>query len=173
MLLLLQLAAAADTLLVQQLPPVRSTFEQIIFVASGLTSIATLVLMVAVILMLGTLRRNAIETKAQVGGLVDDTRELIAAAHEIVAESRETVVEAGERVRDTVDNLADRVDEMSELLGRITKSANRVAAVASTAIGGIKLGARAFGFGKKKKRKKSTRPERAASAERPRVRRRD
>ena len=173
MLLLLQLAAAADTLLVQQLPPVRSTFEQIIFVASGLTSIATLVLMVAVILMLGTLRRNAIETKEQVGGLVVDTRELIAAAHEIVAESRETVVEAGERVRDTVDNLADRVDEMSELLGRITKSANRVAAVASTAIGGIKLGARAFGFGKKKKRKKSTRPERAAAAERPRVRRRD
>jgi hypothetical protein len=70
-----------------------------------------------------------------------------------------------------VDNLADRVDEMSELLGRVTRSANRVAAVAGTALGGLKLGARALGLGRKKKRKK--RPTRDGATERPRVRQRD
>jgi len=61
--------------------------------------------------------------------------------------------------------------ELSELLGRVTRSADRVASVAGTALGGLKLGARALGLGRKKKRKKRTKQD--ASAERPRVRRRD
>jgi hypothetical protein len=58
-MLLLQLTTAADTLLVQQLPAVRSPFEQLVFVASGLTSILTLVLLIIVLVMLVALRRSA------------------------------------------------------------------------------------------------------------------
>jgi hypothetical protein len=71
------------------------------------------------------------------------------------------------------------------MLGRIHTSAEKVAAVAGTAIGGIKLGARAMGLGGRGK-KKAKRPLSRAAArrqrlaeeadgddERPRLRRRD
>lgn len=189
-MLFLQLTAAADTLLVQQLPPIRSTFEEVVVVASGLTSILTLVLLVVLLVMIASLRAKAKGTKERLDELLSelrpmaasatemykDVRAVAAAANEMMSESRETVVAVNERVRETVDTLADRVDEMSALIGRVSRSAERVATVASTAIGGIKLGARALGFGRKKKKKKRSRQVRAVerdATERPRVRRRD
>ena len=188
-MLLLQVAAVADTLLVRQLPPVRTMFEQIVFVASGLVSILTLVLLVALIVMIGALRAKAEETKTKLDDLLkdlqpmaksatamyEDVRAVAAAASEMVAESRDTVHASNLRVRKTVDTLADRVDELSAMIGRVNRSAERVAAVASTAIGGIKLGARALGLGRKKKVR--DRPDDRLgdedATERPRLRRRD
>lgn len=41
-MLILQLAAAADTVLVRAVPPLRTPFEQVVYVASGLTSLLVL-----------------------------------------------------------------------------------------------------------------------------------
>lgn len=179
----LQLAAAADTVLVRQMPPVRSTFEQIFFVASGLTSVLTLALVAVLLVALLVLRTKADDLKAKIEELLvelrplaksatamsEDVRAVAADVKAMTDESRETVREVNTRVRDTVGTLADRVDELSALIGRVNDSAERVANVASTAVGGIKLGARAMGFGGRKKKRKVA----AAGPERPRIRRRD
>ena len=186
-MLLLQVAAVADTLLVRQLPPTRTSFEQVVFVASGLTSVITLILLIALIVLIGALKAKAEETKAKLDDLLaelrpmaksatamyQDVREVAAAASEMVAESRDTVHATNQRVRKTVDTLADRVDALSAMIGRVHRSAERVAAVAGTALGGIKLGARALGLGGRKKKKSRERSRDEDAVERPRLRRRD
>lgn len=178
-----QLSAAADTLLVRQVPPVRTAFEQLVFVASGLTSILTLLVVLVILLMLVGMRQAAKALQAKLDDVLlelrpltqnanaasADVREAAAAAKAMVVESRETVALANERVRETVYELTARVDELSAMIAKVTRAATRVATIASTAIGGLKAGARMFGFGKKRG------PSKAAarnSDERPRVRRR-
>lgn len=182
--LLPQLAAAADTLLVRQLPPVRSGFEQVVFIASGITSILVLILLVLVIVALGALRNKTDETRQKLDDLlmelrpmassanlmIADVREVASSAKEVVEDTAETIHETNARIRATVEGLADRVDDLGEMLGRIHASAERVASVAGTAVGGIKAGARIFGIGKKRKKKPKRTRE---AADRPRLRRRD
>ncbi len=179
-MLLPQVAAAADTLLVRQLPAVRTTFEQVVLVASGLTSILVLFLLVALIIGMFRMRTRASELRAQLDELLaelrpmtrnaatmyEDVREAANDVRAIIDESRDTVKQGGERIRRSVDGLADRVDQVSDLIGRVHDSAETVAAVTSTAVGGIKLGARAMGLGKRKKRS-------MPPVERPRLRRKD
>jgi methyl-accepting chemotaxis protein len=179
-MLLQQLAGAADTLLVRQVPPVRTVFEQVVFVASGISSILVLVILVAGIVALVAMRKKAEEIKDKVEDLVNelrplaqnasamyqDVREVTKDVKEMVDDARETVTTTNEKVRKSVGDLMHRVDQMTRLIGRVHDSAETMATVASTAVGGIKLGARAMGLGKRKK--KSVPP-----AERPRLRRKD
>lgn len=183
-MLLLQLAVAADTVLVRQVTPIRSGFEQVVFVASGLTSILTLVVVLVILLVLLAMRQAAAGLRDKLDEVLTELRPLTqnanaasvdlraaaAAAREMVDESRETVAMANERVRETVDELADRVSELGDILARITRTATRVADLGRTAMGGIKAGARALGLGKKKGKN----PPRVRDADaRPRLRRRD
>lgn len=175
-----QLAAAADTLLVRQVPAVRTTFEQIVFVASGLTSILALLLIVAVLIGLVVLRSKADELRARLDDLLNDlrpmaqnasamyqdVREVAKDLKEMVDDSREAVRTTKERIQRSVDMLTHRVDQMSTLIGRVHDSAEAVATVATTAVGGIKLGARAMGLGKRKNRS-------VPPVERPKLRRKD
>ncbi|MBX3175540.1 MAG: hypothetical protein KF709_14090 [Gemmatimonadaceae bacterium] len=169
MVLFLQANAIADTVLVRQVPAVRTAFEQVVFVVGGITSILTLLAVLVVLAMLLALRsvgkelhRKLEEVLIELRPLTmnanmaaQDVRQVAAAAREMAEESRETVSLANERVRDTVDNLAERVDDLAEMLGRVYDTGQRVAAVTSTAVGGLKAGARFLGFGRgKKKRKK-------------------
>jgi hypothetical protein len=62
-MLLQQLAAAADTIFVRQVPPVRTLFEQVAFVASGLVSVLLLVLLGLLLVSLGAMRRRAEEMR--------------------------------------------------------------------------------------------------------------
>lgn len=179
-----QLAAAADTVLVRQVPPVRTAFEQIVFVASGLTSILTLLVVLVILLMLLGMRAAAIALQAKLDEVLvelrpltqnanaasADVREAAAMAKAMVAESRETVAMANAQVRHSVTELTERVNELSGMVAKVTRAATRVASIASTAIGGIKAGAKIFGFGKKKP-KPSARGV-VARDERPRLRRR-
>jgi uncharacterized protein YoxC len=178
----LQLAAVADTVLVRQVPPVRTAFEQLVFVASGLTSILTLLVVLVILLMLVGMRQAAKALQAKLDEVLtelrpltqnanaasQDLREATAMAKEMVAESRETVALANARVRETVDDLTDRVAELSAIIGRVTRMATRIATVASTAIGGLKAGARMMGLGRKRK---DAAPRRDERDERPRLRR--
>jgi len=162
-------ATVADTVIVRQVSPARTGFEQLVFVSSGLTTLLTLVLLVVVLFALVALKREAADTKARLDDLLDEIKPLAKDARDMVAESRETVKHANERVRRTVDGLTDQVDDLAEMIARINRSAARVATIASTAIGGIKLGAKAFGFGGKGK-KSARRGRDEERAERPRLR---
>lgn len=178
----LQVAAVADTMIVRQVPPVRTAFEQLVFVASGLTSILTLLAVLVVLIILVGMRQAAIALQAKLDEVLtelrpltqnanaasQDLREATAMAKAMVAESRETVSLANARVRETVDDLSDRVAELSDMVGRVTRMAQRVASVAATAIGGLKAGARMFGVGR---RQKPAAMERERD-EKPRLRRR-
>lgn len=182
--LAVQAAAVADTVLFRQVPQAKSAFEQIVFVASGLTSILTLLVVVVVLLMLIGMRHAAKalgekldEVLLELRPLTQnanaasaDVREAAATAKAMVMESRETVSEANLRVRETIEHLTERVDDLAEMLGRIHRAAERVAGVAGTAMGGIKAGARFFGVGRKKKPK--AKPS-VMDRDRPRLRRRD
>lgn len=161
-----QLVAAADTVLVRQVPAVRTAFEHIVFVASGLTSILTLLLVLVILLMLWGMRAAAQALQAKLDDVLQelrpltqnanaasvDVREVAALAKAMVAESRETVAMANERVRESVTELTDRVDELSAMVSKVMRAASRVAGFATTTIGGLKAGARLFGIGRKKKR---------------------
>lgn len=185
-MLLLQLAAIADTVLVRNVPPARTGFEQLVFVVSGLTSIFAFILICMTVVGLLIVRAKAEEVKEKLDALMDelkpmarnaaamyeDVREVAKNVNSMVDESRGTVDLVNQRVRSSVVQLSDRVDEMSEIIGRVNTSANRVASVATTAVAGVKFGARALGFGKRPKKKKA-KPSRADAAERPRLRRKD
>lgn len=114
---LLQLTAAAETLLVRPVAPHRTAFEQIVFVTSGLTSIAALVLCVLAIVALIALRRQSRVMEAQLSALVDELRPLAQSAsaaaadvrkvtekvEAIVEDSRQTVAAVNATVRATAD----------------------------------------------------------------------
>lgn len=187
-MLLFQLAAAADTLLVRQVPLARTGLEQFVFVVSGLTSLMALVLVVVAIVLLLSLRSKAEETRGKLDELLAELRPLTKSANamvqdaslvarnvnEVVERSRDTVKYADARVRKSVTALTDRVDDLSDLLGRVNVAAERVETVATTTVAGIKFGARALGFSKKgKRRKKGATPAKKVPAERPRLRRQD
>lgn len=184
----LQLAAAADTVLVRQVPPVRTAFEQLVFVASGLTSILTLLVVLVVLVLLLGMRQAAIALQAKLDEVLtelrpltqnanaasQDLRDATAMAKAMVAESQETVSLANERVRDTVDDLAERIAELTAIVGKVTRMASRIAGVAATAIGGLKAGAKVFGLGRKsaKSAKSAPRVRGRDADEKPRLRRR-
>lgn len=182
MYLLLQLAASVDTVLVRNVPPARTAFEQVVHVASGLTSIIGFLLICVMLVGFIVLRRKTEEVKDKLDDLInelkpmarnaaamyDDVREVAKNVNDMVVESRDTVKTVNERVRTSVVKLSDRVDDLSEIVGRVNASAERVANVASTTMAGIKVGARVLGLGKKRKKKVAAEP-----TERPRLRRRD
>ena len=184
-MLLYQLAAIADTVIVRNVPPVRTAFEQVVFVTSGLTSIFAFLLIGMTVIGLLALRSTAnqvlrkleelmVELKPMArntSAMSDDVREVAKNVNRMVDESRDTVRVVNDRVRSSVVTLTDRVDDLSEIIGRVNRSASRVASVATTAVAGIKFGARALGLSTARKaKKKKPRPE---EPERPRLRRRD
>ncbi len=181
MVLLMQLAAAADTVLVRNVPPSRTVFEQIVFVTQGMTSILLFLLIVVMVVGLLLLRHKAEKVEGKLDHLIaelqpmarnatamsEEVREVAKNLNAMVDDSRDTVTVINEKVRTSAVALAERVDDLSAILGRVNASAERVATVATTTMAGLKVGARVMGFGKKRKKK------RAATDERPRLRRRD
>lgn len=181
MILLLQLAVAADTVLVRNVPPARTTFEQIVFVSGGLTSILLLLLVVTMVVALVVLRAKAEQLQGKLDKLLADLSPLTANANEMsievrevakhvnamVADSRTTVTLVNDRVRRSVVKLTDEIDDLSDVVGRVNTAAERVSRVASTAMAGLKVGASALGIGKKRKKTRGAKPDA------PRLRRRD
>ena len=110
-------AAAADTLLVRQVPPVRTGFEQVVFVASGVTSLLALVLCLLAIVALLGLHRRAQRLEDQLAARAADLRPLAQSAsaaaadvrkvtekvEAIVEDSRQTVAAVNATVRATAD----------------------------------------------------------------------
>src|ERR1035437_9330761 len=102
---LLQAVAAHDTLIMRQVPPVRSWFEQVVFIASGISTLLVLVLIAGLVAAMFAVRRSvqraheALDRRiADFGKRVDDFNDLLGKVHR----RAETVVEVGGMAMDGI-----------------------------------------------------------------------
>ena len=152
------LQAAADTLVFRQVPPVRTGFEQAVFIAAGLAQIVTLLVVILLVLIFWRMWKAQQAIQEQLGRLSSKVDPMIASATAAAENVRvltdavrtdavaaaEALSEATERVRDSVAGIADRVDDFGDLLGRLHQKADAVVDVAGAAISTLKWGARAL-----------------------------
>ena len=102
---LLQAVAAHDTVIMRQVPPVRTWFEQVVFVASGVSTLLILVLIAWILWAMFAVRRSvqkaheALDRRvADFGKRVDDFNDLLGKVHR----RAETVVEVGGMAMDGI-----------------------------------------------------------------------
>jgi hypothetical protein len=102
---LLQAAAAHDTVIMRQVPPVRSWFEQVVFIASGISTLLVLVLVTGLVAAMLAVRRSVRRAHealylriAEFGKRVDEFNDLLGR----VQRRAETVVSVGEKAMDGV-----------------------------------------------------------------------
>jgi hypothetical protein len=102
---LLQAVAVHDTVIMRQVPPVRTWFEQVVFVASGISTLLVLVLIAGLVLAMFAIRRSvqraheALDRRiADFGRRVDDFNDLLGKVHR----RAETVVEVGGMAMDGI-----------------------------------------------------------------------
>lgn len=167
---------AADTMLVRQVPPDRSAFEQVVFVAGGLAQVLTLVVVVLLAVIFYRMWRAQLAVQAQLSQLAakvdpmlasatsaaENVRALTDAVKRDAGAAAEALSEATGRVRDAVGGIADRIDDVGDLLGRVTEKADAVVEVAGAAASTIRAGSRLF----RGRVRKHTRPEREPRRER-------
>jgi hypothetical protein len=129
----LQAVAAHDTVIMRQVPPVRSWFEQVVFVASGISTLLILVLIAGLIVAMFAIRRSvqraheALDRRiADFGRRVDDFNDLLGKVHR----RAETVVEVGGMA---MDGIAWGAKKLGERRRRRRKSrADKAAAAGGT-----------------------------------------
>jgi hypothetical protein len=152
------LRIAADTLLVRPVPPTRSGFEQVVYTASGLTQVVTLLLLILLCVIFYRMWKAQQAMQEQLARLATKVDPMIASATSAAenvrvltdvvkrdaAAAAEALSAATTRVRDSVSGIADRIDDVGELLGRVTDKAEAVAEVAGAAVSTIKAGSRLF-----------------------------
>jgi hypothetical protein len=102
---LLQAVAAHDTVIMRQVPPVRTWFEQVVFVASGISTLLVLLLTAGLVVAMFAIRRSvqraheALDRRvADFGKRVDDFNELLGKVHR----RAETVVDVGGMAMDGI-----------------------------------------------------------------------
>ncbi|MDQ8154860.1 MAG: hypothetical protein P3B98_09360 [Gemmatimonadota bacterium] len=150
--------AAADTLLVRQVPPDRTGFESLVFIAGGAAQVVTLVVVILLAVIFFRMWKAQQAMQAELSKLGSKIDPMIASAtsaaenvrvltdavrHDAVA-AAEALSEATTRVRDSVSGIADRIDDFGELMGRVTDKTEAVAEVAGAAATAIKAGSRLF-----------------------------
>lgn len=170
--------AAADTVIVRQVPPIRTGFEEAIFVAAGLAQVVTLVVVVLLALIFHRMWKAQQLVHEQLARLTSKVDPMIASATSAAENVRvltdvvrkdavlaaEALSDATARVRDSVSGIADRIDDFGELLGRVTGKADAVADVAGAALHTIKWGARVLRpESGRKRRPRDVAPERSRS----------
>jgi len=111
---LLQAAAAHDTVIVRQVPPVQSTFEQIVAVASGISTLLVLVLVTGLVVAMLAVRRSvrraheALDSRiAEFGKRVDDFNDLLGKVHK----KADAIVEVGAMAADGLKWGAQKIKE--------------------------------------------------------------
>jgi len=149
------LQTAVDTLLVRQVPPDRTGFEQVVFVAAGLAQIVTLVVVVLLAVIFFRMWKAQPRLSEQVDPMLasataaaENVRDLTEAVKENAVAAADALSNATERVRDSVSGIADRIDDFGALLGRVTDKAEAVADVAEAAVSTFKAGRRLYRGGR-------------------------
>jgi hypothetical protein len=112
--MLLQAVAAHDTVFMRQLPPVRGWFEQVVFVASGISTLLVLLLVAALVVAMLAVRRSvqraheALDRRvAEFGHRLDDFNELLRTVHR----KADALVEVGGMAVDGLKWGAKKVSE--------------------------------------------------------------
>ncbi len=107
-------AAAHDTVIMRQVPPVRSWFEEVVFVASGISTLLVLVLITGLVIAMFAIRRSvqkaheALDSRiADFGRRVDDFNDLLKTVHR----RAESVVEVGGLAMDGIAWGAKKIGE--------------------------------------------------------------
>jgi uncharacterized protein YoxC len=152
-------AAASDTLLFKQVGEEPTTFQKITGVASGLVSIALLVLTVFLVPAAWNFRKSY----AKVSGLLDKvyadinpiTKHLSAIADNLdyittsvrvdIQQVNQTVAAANERVQRALEISERRVKELNALLQVVQEEAEDTFVSTAAALRGVRAGALAFG----------------------------
>jgi hypothetical protein len=101
----MQAVAAHDTVIMRQVPPARGWFEQVVFVASGISTLLVLLLVAGLVVAMFAVRRSvqraheALDRRvADFGKRVDDFNDLLGKVHR----RAETVVEVGGMAMDGI-----------------------------------------------------------------------
>jgi hypothetical protein len=123
-----QTVASHDTVIMRQVPPVRTWFEQVVFVASGLSTLLVLVLVAGLVLVMfgiwRTVRRahEALDRRiAEFGKRVDSFNELLEKVHR----KADALVEVGglaadglkwgaQKIRDRAAGKAHEIEESED-----------------------------------------------------------
>ena len=102
---LVQAAAAHDTLIVRQVPPVRTPFDEVVSIASGLSTLLILLLVAGLVLAMLAVRRSvkraheALDRRvAEFGKRLDDFNELLEKVHR----KADAIVEVGGMAADGI-----------------------------------------------------------------------
>ena len=145
-------------MIVRQVPPDRTGFEQTVFVTAGLAQIVTLAVVVVLAVIFYRMWQSQQAIQEQLGRLAskidpmlssatsaaENVRALTEAVKRDAGTAGEALVDATSRVRDSVAGIADRIDDFGDLLSRVTTKAEAVADVAGAAVTTIKAGSRLF-----------------------------
>ena len=167
------LQAAADTLVFRQVPPVRTGFEEAVFVAAGVAQIVTLLVVILLVLIFWRMWKAQLAIQEQLGRLsskvdpmlasataaAENVRVLTDAVRTDAVAAAEALSEATERVRDSVAGIADRVDDFSDLLGRLHQKADSIVDVAGAAITTLKWGANALNPAARRRKRRAAEEE--------------
>lgn len=111
---LVQAAAAHDTLIVRQVPPVRTPFDEVVSIASGLSTLLILLLVAGLVLAMLAVRRSvkraheALDQRvAEFGKRLDDFNELLEKVHR----KADAIVEVGGMAADGIKWGAQKMRE--------------------------------------------------------------
>jgi hypothetical protein len=111
---LVQATAAHDTVIVRQVPPVRTAFEQVVSVASGLSTLLVLVLVTGLVVAMLAVRRSvrraheALDRRInEFGTRLDDFNELLGKVHK----KADAIVEVGGMAADGIKWGAKKMKE--------------------------------------------------------------
>jgi hypothetical protein len=111
---LVQAAAAHDTVIVRQVPPVQSAFEQVVAVASGISTLLVLVLVTGLVVAMLAVRRSVRRAHEQLdrriaefGQRVDDFNDLLGKVHK----KADAIVEVGGLAADGIKWGAQKMKE--------------------------------------------------------------
>ena len=111
---LVQAAATHDTMVVRQVPPVQSAFEQVVSVASGISTLLTLVLVTGLVIAMLAVRRSvrraheALDRRiVEFGKRIDDFNDLLGKVHN----KADALVEVGAMAADGIKWGAKKMQE--------------------------------------------------------------
>jgi uncharacterized protein YoxC len=156
--LLLQVAAARDTVFTQALPPDRGWFEQLTAIAGGLMTIALLVLAVALTPAAWSFRKSYKKASALLDRIYGDINPLMRHASSIadnvdyvttalrsdVQRVNATIAAANQRINQAVQITEHRLNELNALLSVVQQEAEQLFVGTAATVRGVKTGAAAF-----------------------------
>ncbi len=152
---LLQVAATLpDTIVTKQIQPETTTFEKVVSIASGLASIALLVLAVALVPAAWNFRKSYAKVSDMLDRIYGDINPLMRHASTIadnanyittsvrvdIQQVRQTIAMANQKLVESVELAEERIKELNALLAVVQEEAEGAFVSTASAIRGVRTG---------------------------------